>query len=455
VNPAGLGVYRSSEFAFTPTIYANGSSSQYAGTTTTDNNTNFNFSHWGFVFTNAAKGKRYEQRRWKSVAFAFGANRMADFNRNYTYQGVNNTSSSTLAMESDANLNPGDNQVGGTLGYLGYQAYLLDSGTNGKFHSIVPFQGGLNQEKTAQIRGGINEYVISLGGNYMEKWLFGATIGIPVVNYQLNSTYTESLAPGNNSPNPNGFSSFSYSNNVNITGSGVNLKLGAIYKFDDNLRVGLAIHTPTYYNLSDNSTPYLSYYVGGINNVLSVDNGALPGNQFNYSFVSPWRTVLSGTYLFGNKGFITADYEYVNYNTMRYVYPDGYDPYSNVSFLDEQNAINQQIQQTYKGASNIRIGGEYVLGQGWMVRAGLGFYGNPYKSSDSSMTRVDISCGVGYHYRKFFTDLALVHSTYKTTQQPYTIDYTGVVSAAQAAVPEDKTTYQLNTMAWTIGWKFR
>ena len=159
VNPAGLGVYRSSELSFTSSLRANSATSQYLGTETMDNNVHFNINNFGMVFTNAPKGKRYEKRDWKTVSFAFGMNRVADFNRTYTYAGRNNNSSATQVFESDANQYP--NYTVGTqnangLGYMGYQAYLIDQVEPNRYKSIVPIAGGINQTKNIKENGGIN-----------------------------------------------------------------------------------------------------------------------------------------------------------------------------------------------------------------------------------------------------------------------------------------------------------
>src|SRR5436190_4966794 len=46
VNPAGLGIYRSSELSFTPALKFNGTESDYAGTSTSDNTTRFGISQF-------------------------------------------------------------------------------------------------------------------------------------------------------------------------------------------------------------------------------------------------------------------------------------------------------------------------------------------------------------------------------------------------------------------------
>jgi hypothetical protein len=454
VNPAGIGVYKSSEMSVSPSLKLNGASTQFQGATTTDNGAVLNASHFGFVFTRAPRGKRADRSDWKSVSFGFGMNKTADFTRNYSYGGYNNKTSATLSLESDANLNPGNDSIPGTLGFLGYLGYLINQDSDGKFRTVVPFAGGIDQHKTATVRGGINEYVMTLGGNYRERWLLGVTLGIPMLNYTYTSTYTETTDPANG-VNPNNFTSFAYSKSVNTNGVGVNLKLGAIYKMQENFRVGLALHTPTYYSLTETFTPHLVTNLGGTEYVVSADDFPI-GSQFDYHLTTPWKSVLSAAYIFGTRGFVTADVEYVDYSSMRFRYPDGFDNTSGMTFQQEESAENDSIKSKYHGAANVRIGGELLLGQGFMVRAGYGFYGNAYKTSEQNSQRSDISLGLGFHFRHFFTDLAWVHSIYKLVDKPYTIDYSGVAStASNTPAPQAQINYQLNSLTWTVGFKFR
>jgi hypothetical protein len=462
VNPAGLGIYRSSEFSFTPSLRINSASSSYIGNTTGDNNTHFNINSFGLVFTNAPKGRRYERSNWKAVSFAIGMNRVADFNQSYTYQGVNTTSSASQGFESDANLNPGNVQTSSanysntpnSLGYLGYNSYLLNQNAAGQYYSIVPFSGGVNQLKSVQTNGGIDEYTISLGGNYKERLMLGVTIGIPVVNYNSNSSYTESLPASNTAANTYGFSSFNYNQSLNISGSGINAKIGAIYKITDNFRVGAAFHSPTYYSINDNFTPGISTTHNDTTAIFSAYQGNVLGNQFNYNFTTPWKGVLSATFILKDLGFITADYEYVDYNTMRYEYGAGLDNNTGLSYQSEQDAMNQQIKNTYQAASNIRLGAEIKLSKYFMVRAGGGYYGNPYKNIGYNAQRIDLNAGLGFRFRHFFTDLGFVHSMYETQQQPYSVDYSGVISGPQTTIPTAKIDYSLNNLALTVGVKF-
>jgi len=455
VNPAGLGIYRSSEISITPTLRMNGTRSAYSGTETFDNNVRFNFNSFSMVFTDAPRGKRYERRNWKAVSFAFGMNRVADLNRNYTYSGVNYNNSITQVFESDANQYPGDATSGVASnypGHLGWESYLIDKIGQDSFRTIVPFGGGIAQTKTVEERGRVNEYTLSLGGNYKEELMLGVTLGIPSVRYSLTSEYTETLAPGNNEPNTAGFSSLRQTHKIDIKGVGVNLKVGAIYKVNNNVRVGAAIHSPSYYALNDTYSPSLYSTVNGTNHQLTPGNQMTQYNEFNYGLITPWRGILSASYIMKGIGFITADYEYANYGLIRFDYPLASDGTN--SYQSEQTAINQSIKNSYQSTSNFRLGAEALLTKYFMARAGFGYYSNPFKGTGLSGQRMDFSAGLGFRSNGFFTDIAFVHSAYSIVNQPYDIDYNYVLSSGPTAIPTATTDFSLNNVAITFGVKF-
>jgi hypothetical protein len=428
VNPAGIGVYRSSEFMFTPAIKINGVDGTYLNNTTKDNNTRFSFNNIGIVFNSSPRGKRAERSKWKSTSFAIGINRVADFNRNYTYRGRTTDSAHSSSFTERW-----------WLYNIGYNSYLLDyDSLDDFFQTVVPWKSGLDQRRMVQERGGITDIVLSFGGNLMEKLMLGATLGLPALNYTRDVTYEE-YDPTTNSNNY--FNNFSFNERLSTTGLGVNLKLGFIYKATDNFRVGAAFHTPTYFGLSDVQNRSISTntegYAGGIVNLRSgID---IPDNTYDYGLTTPWRAVVSASGLFGKHGFLTADYEYVNYASMRYKFP---------SFSGTAIDINNYIKNNFKGASNIRVGAEGRFDM-VMVRLGFGYYGSPYKSLNfDNANRIDISAGIGFRADKWFADLGFVNSSYSQQEQPYTLD------EIKVTVPTATLKNSLNTMALTLGWKF-
>ena len=452
VNPAGLGIYRSSEISFTPSIKINSSASQYLTENSNDNNTKANINHFSVVFNNAPKGKRYDRHAWKSVSFAMGMNRLADFNHNYNYTGANYSGSASQAFEADANKDTINVSIPGRLAYTGFESYLIN-GYQSHYNTVVPFAQGIQQLNNVTERGGITEYSLSLGGNYKEKLLTGISVGIPFMDYRSTAEYSETILPKVTN-NPEQFQSFTYHNALNISGGGINAKFGAIYNVTNFFRVGGAFHTPTIYSIKEFSDYGIVTKINGRITDISTDN-YLPRTNFDYSFISPYKAILSATFILKKFGFITADYEYVAYNTMHYSYPKGFDSATGTSYDYQAALMNKSIRNTYRSVTNLRLGAEIKLTKFFMIRAGVGYYGNPYNASSVSGEHIDISGGLGLRTRHFFADLGMVSSLYSFTEQPYNnIDYNYVRSGPPAPFPTAKIDQRVNNIALTIGTKF-
>ena len=115
--------------------------------------------------------------------------------------------------------------------------------------------------------------------------------------------------------------------------------------------------------------------------------------------------MLSGSYVLNEvedikmqKGFITADVEYVNYKSNRYHTAEEGDDNS------YYNGVNSAIKDYYKGAFNFRVGGELKFTT-VMARLGFAWYGNPYKDSELSANKKYATAGIGYRNKGIFVDL--------------------------------------------------
>lgn len=430
VNPAGIGIYRTSEIMITPTLRANSVDATYQGNGTSDNNTRFNFNNIGVVFSNGLKGRRYERSKWKAVSFGIGFNRLADFNRDYNYNGNNsgpNGSSYSELFAIDANGN------GGTLGQTAYDVGIINfDSTQNLYKTVVPWEQGINQRRIVSERGGLNEIAISFGGNYMEHLMLGATVGIPIINYSRDAQVTETAL--NATPD---FYSYTYQENLTTHGSGINLKLGVIYKFNDYFRIGAAIHTPTYYGMHDE-------YMYTLNNA-NVGSESFSGT-YDYNMTTPWRGVLSATGIIGKYGFISADYEYVDYSSTRFTF--------DAASKDYEMQLNQEIKNTYKPASILRLGAEGRVTKNFYLRAGVGYYGSPMQNSSMSDNRIDVSGGVGFHFDHFYIDLAYIHTQLNGKEQFYQLNYVDQNGAPYSITQNASLQNNLSTGVMTVGFKF-
>ena len=448
VNPAGIGIYRRSEFSFTPNFSTSKNESTYLNESLSDHKFKLHFAQVGLVITNAKKGNAAKRSAWKTGSFAFGMNKIANFSNNYSYTGKNNLHSIVNKWVNDFNALGGLNS--NTLAnvnysaYAAYQTYLIDknfAGDTTKAKSYVPVAGGLQQTKQVFETGGINEVVCSAGGNYLDKLMLGATLGITSVNYNRIFNFEENDLSGDLS---NDFSYLKYTEKLSTSGMGINLKLGAILKLSDNFRFGLAFHTPTAIYLNDISSIVMT---SNTDSLLTRNNpSASPVTTFkqdsiqnyNYSLYTPGKVIGSFTMLFNKKGFLTADIEYLDYSSMAYRYEDA-------DFLAE-SSMNKTIQNTYKSAVNVRVGAEAKL-QDISLRAGFAYFGSPYQSTTVNADKLQFSLGTGYRTNTWFLDGAFVHSMQKIAEKPYVLNNLNDVS--NAIVKNNKS-----QLLVTLGWKF-
>jgi len=453
INPAGLGVYRNSEIMFTPTLRINSMKGDYLGSSSTDNNTKMNLNNFGVVFTTAAKGEKYNRSDWKAFSVGLGYNRVADFNSRGYYAGNNTQSSMTEGMIADGLYNGYADDLAPPFGFLSYYGYLDNAdGQSIAYQNIIKKGGSLNQAKSWESKGGINEWNLSLGGNYREKLLLGAAISLTSYKYDRSTNYYEEDA----SLVQNDFDYMSYNEIISTTGIGVNLKVGAIYIVNDVLRLGASIHTPTWsafsdisdYNITTNTEGYKAS-LGGTGSDANPESFVQPANQFSfdYSLRTPWRGVLSATAFMGKYGFVTADYEYAGYNSMRYSMPDA---------RDYQNTVNNAIKDTYKGTHNVRLGVEGRL-QNFMGRLGFAYYSSPFRQADMFKgQRMDLSAGLGARFGGFFVDLAYVYMTRRNGEFAYPVLVAPDASRGIRSIPVGIADITSNTslIALTMGFKF-
>jgi hypothetical protein len=282
----------------------------------------------------------------------------------------------------------------------------------------------LNQLKTIDTEGGIYDIALGYAANMDDKLYVGGSIGFPIVNYTRLTKYRESDPSGNTN---NNFDYFELNDYLTTKGIGINGKLGVIFKPVDYLRLGVALHAPTFYSLTDRQSSDLKVASEAYNGVATAKsslftNGAEGETQ--YSATTPWKVIASGSYVFREindtrkqRAFITADVEYVGYGGASFG-ADG----DNVSSADQTyyNQMKTVIKDYYKGALNFRVGGELKL-HTIMFRAGGAYYSNPYKDSDLKSNIMQASGGLGYRNHGVFVDLTYVHNINKDVNFPYRI----------------------------------
>ncbi|MEO6407055.1 MAG: hypothetical protein ABIY51_04675 [Ferruginibacter sp.] len=437
VNPAGLGFYRTREVVFTPGFLLNKNKANYRDSLSVQKKNGFNFGPTGVV-----EGWTNKYNHKQSSAVSLVINQTANFNNRVKYGGLNSYSSySEIFAEEFSKSNRSIDDVLQTQSEYPYTSapalytYLIDTvRVNGALQVkaapeyLLDAGQALRQEYDKKTSGGMYELALGLAQNNNDKWLYGITLGVPFVYYKSNTIFSESDTSSNTH---NNFQSFTYNDNFKSVGIGGNLKIGVIYRPKEYIRFGFAVHSPSIIKFTDTHSSFLTTIIEsntGVAETYSVSsneftNGSSGKNE--YLQTTPWKAMISGSYVFREventkrqRGFISADIEYVNHRSTRFIsWAD--EP------TDEEKAyyrkLDNVIKHYYKGAFNFRVGGEVKFNT-IMGRLGFAYYGSPYKDAPIKANRMLLSGGLGYRNKGFFIDLTYVHQLSKDSDFAYRLE---------------------------------
>lgn len=453
-NPAGLGFFSRSDASITLNYLNNTNKSNFGGSNTSSKKDNFGIDQAGVVFNFPSSG--YSRSGWQNFNVGISYNKTQNYNNRLTYEGNNGNTTIVNGLtdimsgnfESDfINSNIvekfGDNSKG-------YFPLAVENGDKGQYNDVVT-------------KGEKSKTSFGFGANYNNSFYIGATLGLTSFRYEKTSTFIENGWTKNRGEilvdNPNStyadpnhpnydFAEASYElfDNYNqyTDGSGIDVKLGMIYKPATDWNVGVTISTPTWTTIKDDTRSYtdIDFYDNATAaNPFSSYESDYYDSGLDFNMTTPWKLAFGATKYF-QRGLLTADAEYVTYNTIKY---SSASTFPNRSY----DVINQNIKDELQGAFNFRIGGEYLFTNIVSGRAGFNYFGNPYKNADDK--NLNGSLGLGFKLSNAaYLDVAVVHQVNSYKQAPYTIDegFWGVASPV-ASIDHKRT-----SAVMTLGVKF-
>jgi hypothetical protein len=256
--------------------------------------------------------------------------------------------------------------------------------------------------------GDMHEFVLSLGTSFEEKLYLGATIGIPTFEYSEVINHREDIF----SDTINNLGSFEYMQNLYANGEGLNLKLGGIYRLNDNIKIGGALHTPTVFNIQEEfrtitqanftDTSYREYS---------------PINYFEYELTTPWKAIASISANIDNRILLSADYEIIDYSTSKLRANNLRNDDGTEIFYNENN----NIESNYGKTENIRLGVEYKMDT-YSFRAGYIRNSSPLLENEEILSE-NFSFGTGVNYGSYYFDLAYILSQRSDNYQMYNSEF--------------------------------
>jgi len=446
-NPAGLGLFTRSDFSFTPEFNTFQANAEYLNNNTTGQKDQLSLAHAAVVWNqklSKPKGSNLDQG-WISFNYGVGYNRTKSFGDHINFSGKNpNTSIADYFAElATSNFGPPNTLTRGSLERMAYDNYVI--GYDNADRAYFPETDVNNTQNKNDIRGGSQSEVnFAFGANYSNQFYIGASLGITSLKYTSDALYKET---GYNVTEDNNYD-LSFRQAQITKGSGVNAKLGAIYRPNQTLRLGATVETPSWYNIVDNYGEGLDTKYGR-NRVDSSFVNEDSMYDFSYRLRTPLK-VSGGIGVFFNKnGFISADIDYVDYSTINLAL-------DNNSDAQVINDNNRQILKTFKSAINYRLGAELKF-DNLMIRLGYGLQGNPYqeiKDNNGNNTSnfkdkfkvQTYSGGIGYRIDDLYFDLTYQQIAYNTDISPYTLN------ALQAPIASIEN--RRNNIFLTIGKRF-
>ncbi len=416
INPAGIGLYKKGDINIGFGLRFSTSQATHNGTTFSTPTTNASFD--GLTLVGAWDSKTDPKSHH---AIGLSGNQVVNFNNNTYIEGSSNHKSITKDMLANAK-GVSTGNLDDTYEKMGFNTLALDT-IYGKYYSFVNTKYNTKQAADIKRTGRINEWNINYAYAYDDKLYLGASLGISSVNFNYTSTYSEADKDNNMrlAYNPStkvitgtyndgyndsvyyytgfgGFKDLSYQETYKTTGTGYNLKLGAIYRAADFIRLGASFATPTFYSLTDAYIYSMNTHFdeGGS---YSVQYPNSPGGLFNYKLITPMKLTGSVALLYKKLGSLNVDYDILNYNKASF-------QSSQTSFAGVNNTIKKKYSQT----SNLRVGAEIVLSPIY-IRLGYAMYGSPFGSTfNGDNVKTFYTGGVGYRKNKFYIDLSIVQS---------------------------------------------
>lgn len=466
-NPAGLGFFTKSEVSFTPGVgFGNSSSAAVSNEANTGSlaalsqtANSFHIASVGLVLANR-RPDNDQSSDWRGGGFALGFTRLADFNQGFSYQNQTDDRHSFFEFLREpggyTNYTSGDYQAAvqriatqftsgnytnldglAAAGSLTSTLTIKNpSSPNNPYYQVVTpgRTGPITQREQVLSKGSLSQFDLGYGGNYRDRLYIGGGVGIVSLNHTRTSTFSESS---------NGGEDFNYQDYLKTTGTGINARVGIIYRVADAMRLGGSVQTPTYIRLTDDASTTLTsqYTPSGQSNVFSTNNP-----PYDYSVTLPFRANGGLTVLLAKYGFLTGDVEYVNYAQARFKTIDG----SSDDYINDNNSL---ISTGYRNVVNFRAGAE---GRFDIFRVRLGYARNasPYAGTSSfNRDQNYYTAGLGMRGKGYFLDLAGVYMSYDDRYSPYALA-SGTGSATNGISPLVATNYNRFTVSLTGGLLF-
>ncbi|MFC2088496.1 OmpP1/FadL family transporter [Calditrichota bacterium] len=318
-----------------------------------------------------------------SLVFALGYQRIKEFDKTLHFSGFNPNSNDLFFTFIENN---------DTLDYY--------------------FDKNVQQEEFVQQSGHLNNWSFASAVDISQNVSVGATLnfwtGSSTYIFDFIQTDKNNLYPNAQDPlRDTDYDSYSISQKIIGEYSAFQIKIGALMRPSNSLRIGLNISLPSTFNVVEkyNDSDELVFDLG--------DSDAITGepSEFEYDVSTPFQFDLGASYKL--KDFtISGGLEYVDLSQVEFELPDDVNLDENYSALLDEN---KRIKDLYQEKMKLKAGIEYFWrDQNLVFRSGYLLDPSPLKDAPSDFDRNFITGGLGLVVDKqFLIDVAYMYGYWK------------------------------------------
>lgn len=424
-NPAGIALYRRSDFSFTGSLNFNNSKAGFNGTSVSTSHVTGDVESVGGVLAN----KMNDGGSLKFLNVGMAYRRKNGLSADFEMAGPAGGFSQQYVIRDLYDNNPFD--LGSIDGYSYSDFYYSWLPLLATYANIGDVDGNLITTPSGDLiypptdlgffseeRGGVSEVDLNISANFNDRIYVGATLSLASVDYSAENLYYESDEQGD---------IYSIGNYNHIEGSGFSIKLGTIirpFKYSP-FKIGLAVHTPTWYNLKSYSYADIQ---GPFDEFFDTRDWDLYDDELRTKskFNTPWRFSASASYTIGSTVALNAEYEYADYSTTEFTR----------TAFGGHDAQNEEIKYNLKEQHTVRLGAEFNIDSNFSLRAGYNFSTAPFRkdaykemynmpvtsTSTEYLNKFDreaVTLGAGYRGKVFYFDMAYVLQTQEADFYPF------------------------------------
>ncbi len=425
LNPAGATTFTTNRFTATISFFNTSAEANYFNTNKKAEYNSFddqilNFSQIGVVWVYQS-----DVSDWNKMAIAVNYNKNANYGNYFRIYGINETGNSLTQyftgqangiplkdLESIDGINDDYEWLGENYGfdaqqaYLGYQAYVInpvdDTDENNVNYTTNALYNKVSHLNKIYTTGHKSSVDFALAGTYQKKLQLGFGITAYSIDYTENNSITENGYDVNSD-----LQLLKMKNTLRVEGSGLAIKLGAIYKLTKGVKMSLAYHSPEWLEIDEylKQSIYTERKNGEIYDIApDIENSFAP-----YRIITPSKWIAGASFVIRKKGLLSVDYTYQNIANLHFKEID-YDADS--SYFD---GVNDEISATMQAVHKLNIGGEIKLDD-LSLRAGGFLSTSPLKTDKDAYTTNGYSLGLGYNFGGFVIDATYLRNNIQNNQ---------------------------------------